>query len=199
MPVATTYPYSTQQKVQAADHWRVFAEDTVAKMGVPGGARVFVTPKRGVFEEGFRTYLETAMLRRGALLAVDPGSAAYVVDYSVEPVVHGDDQDWGIPFPLLFWAFADLFTGNAQATWWRDTQSEIIVSVALFSGGVTAFRTAATYYVPTGDLPLYRPAVLSANGVMPPVRLSSARGLAAIPPEGCVASQCPPEVAAGLR
>jgi len=48
VPVATNYPYTEQQKMQAAYHWQVLAADVVKRMrkniSIPKDASVFVAP-----------------------------------------------------------------------------------------------------------------------------------------------------------
>jgi hypothetical protein len=168
IPIASTYPYSDQQKMQAAEHWRVLADDiaTGIRGSVPSDRPVYVARKGGGdFSQGFHTYLETALAHQGYVLSPTP-LGANIVDYSVQPVIHPARRDT-LAYPWPFWLVVDIFNGD---NWGRDTNSEVIVSVAAVSDGRTLFRRTATFYVPDRDIGQYAPVALATNGpLLPPV------------------------------
>lgn len=176
IPVADDYKYSTQTKMQAADHWRQFADQaaTNTRNAVPGSVPVFVPNKPGVFEAGFQAYLETALMRQGFTLSQTPRGAD-VIDYSVEPVVHGWRDT--IPSPWPFWVIANILSFGEASQFWRDTHAEVIVTVAAMAGGNTLMRTTATFYVPNDDIGQYVQVALG-----PPVSPAGVR--CTIPPLG---------------
>jgi hypothetical protein len=68
IPVATTYPIRSQQKMQSVAHWQLLAHDTAValapKLGL--GQRVYIreAPTRSDFDELFETYFVNSLQER---------------------------------------------------------------------------------------------------------------------------------------
>jgi hypothetical protein len=187
IPIATTYPISTQQKMQAADHWRYLADQVADEIGGGGGRSIYVIHKGGsVFGDSFETYLGTALFQHGYAIS-NTAFGATVLDYSVEPVVHRARRETR-PLPGIFTALGGLaLLGHEAADHWdvgdgyfaaipagaaldivsgttvRPTNSEVIITVTVSSESTTAFRKTVTYYVADADLWQYPKVVLASN------------------------------------
>src|SRR5580692_6515404 len=88
MPLASSYPISFQQKMQAAEHWQSLANEVAN--AIPAGRPIFVSQKhRNGFPQAFETYLKTALANRQIVLAPNPSdTGVLVLDYGVQRVDH---------------------------------------------------------------------------------------------------------------
>ncbi|WP_018915480.1 hypothetical protein [Vreelandella zhanjiangensis] len=123
-PVATTYPYTEQQRMQAAHHWEVLARHEASSILQRERVRfrdLHVTEpdhpgvnfySGGEFERGFRTLLTSELVSRGANLTTVPTPNAANIHIGVEVVEH---RDRGFIRPPTG-AFTALTAGVAVAT-----------------------------------------------------------------------------------
>ncbi|PRY61389.1 hypothetical protein B0H98_11211 [Vreelandella songnenensis] len=123
-PIATTYPYSEQQRMQAAHHWEVLARHEASSILQRERVRfrdLHITESDnqalhfysgGEFERGFRTLLTSELVSRGANLTTVPTPNAANIHISVDVVEH---RDRGFVRPPTG-AFTALATGIAVAT-----------------------------------------------------------------------------------
>ncbi|WP_254436375.1 hypothetical protein [Vreelandella aquamarina] len=102
-PIATTYPYTEQQKMQAAQHWEVLAQHEAA--GILSSERVrfrdlhIAAPEHeqygsyysgGEFERGFRTLLTSELVSGGGSVTTQPRANGATIQIDVEVVEHRD-------------------------------------------------------------------------------------------------------------
>jgi hypothetical protein len=95
-PLATTYEHSTQQKMQAAHHWDVLAEDVASRLSthfttasVANRAISVVPSENSPFEEGFEDLLITQMVNNGLDIRAN-GSGNLKLSFDTQVVNHGD-------------------------------------------------------------------------------------------------------------
>ncbi len=144
-PIATTYPYSEQQRMQAAQHWEVLARHEAA--GILASERVrfrdlhVLAPEHaqygsyysgGEFERGFRTLLTSELVSRGGSVTTQPRANGATVQIDVEVVQH---RDRGYTRPP-FGAYTALASGIAVASFPIRHWSE--PALALIPAGILA-------------------------------------------------------------
>lgn len=151
-PIATTYPYSEQQRMQAAEHWRVLADHEAGEIlddRIASGRDLYVSPDAhapadeadgGSFGRGFRDLLTSELVSGGADVVTSPGAQSATIEVEVEVVNH---RDRGYIRPPRG-TFTALTSGVAVATHpynhWAEPALGIIpaaVGADLFSGSWT--------------------------------------------------------------
>ncbi|TDX30992.1 hypothetical protein DFO67_104257 [Modicisalibacter xianhensis] len=138
VPMAATYPYSEQRKMQAAHHWEVLAAyeaERIMRSARLDGQPLFVSQasQDSPFARGFGSMLVTHLVANGALVRTEPIGAAQV-DYQVQVVEH-DDRDFIRP-PRG--ALTTIATGIAVATWPINHWSEPALALVPAAAGVDA-------------------------------------------------------------
>lgn len=178
IPTAATFPVTAQPKVQAADHWRVIADEAAARVAAsvrPNDQPIYIARKPpSRFTRAFETYLETALFKRGYSVVGAPIGAA-TIDYGIEKVEHFANRDNRPPGVLSLIgaagavgygarglsadAAAGLLGGTAivadlalSGFAARPTNAEIILATAVIVNDRTISRETATYYVNAADL-----------------------------------------------
>jgi len=101
-PRATTFPYSTQQKMQAAAHWNILAanEAKLISSKLSGSPLIHISCKssgcgangmnNSPFAEAYREFLTSHLVNNGANVAINKESGAYNLEYHVQVVTHND-------------------------------------------------------------------------------------------------------------
>lgn len=123
-PIATTYPYADQQRMQAAEHWRILARNEADGILSNGRARardLYIAADEhapvddnegGEFGRSFRDLLTSTLVTRGADVVTAPSELSATVTVDVEVVNH---RDRGYIRPPMG-AFTALAGGIAVAT-----------------------------------------------------------------------------------
>lgn len=182
-PIASTYPLTEQQKMQAAHHWDVLAEYE-AKM-ISKSLSAYTKPLHVLgsdtttpFSRGFKSLLTSQLVKQGSHVKATPLGAA-TVSYDVEVVehksrdvvrapigtwtalaagvavaIHAADQ-WSEPAKLLIPAAVgtDLFSGN----WVDETNFEVIVTTRVVQNDQILHSSSNIYYINGGDADHYTP------------------------------------------
>lgn len=197
-PIATTYPYSVQQRMQAAHHWDVLADHEAD--GILHSERLrgktYYLPEAGAtqdgdFLQGYRSLLKSRLVSRGARVTVSPALGAHLhVDVQVV-----DHRDRGFIRPP-HGALTILATGIAVATipinrwsepalalipaaaaadlvsgsWTHTGNTEIIVTTQVIENEHVIYSSSNIYYINGGDRRHYgaRPAPV----VTPTIRVT---------------------------
>ena len=79
-PVPVTYKYSTQQKMQAAHHWDILAQDVASQTQLTltnagrQGKPVYVDMVNSPYGEGFRDLLMTRLVNSGLNISMSRGA-----------------------------------------------------------------------------------------------------------------------------
>jgi hypothetical protein len=140
VPTSVTYPYISQQKMQAAYHWGVLAEDVATQVSETLKAKnlltesVFIQPYCGTpsepcsahnetpFGEGFTDLLLTKLVNSGVKVSTDEKNAL-IVTSKVQVVYHRANRD--IPkIGALAVLTAGVFVLREAFTYW-DTPARI--------------------------------------------------------------------------
>ncbi|WP_442908442.1 hypothetical protein [Halomonas sp. Cn5-12] len=150
-PIATTYPYTEQQRMQAAHHWDVLARHEATQILQRERVRFrdfYITPAEessasaysgGEFGRGFRTLLTSELVSRGATLMTVPTANTANIHVDVEVVTH---RDRGFIRPPVG-AFTALTAGIAVATIPYNQWSE--PALALIPGAIAADITSGSW------------------------------------------------------
>ena len=94
-PLPKTYPISYQQKMQAAHHWDVLAQDVAQRITARlegAGSRVHVVAPeaRYTFSEAFHSLLLTHLVDQGFQVTKHYSGSGLSVEYEVQLVTHAD-------------------------------------------------------------------------------------------------------------
>ena len=175
VPLATAFPVSLQPKMQAAEHWQVLANDFAARIANipnPQNRPIYLVRKNrhAPFTEAFESYIETALVSSGYVVTSSPVGAR-MVDYSVQPVIHGRANDiypsTSIPLRAVVLA-TDLVVGSYVS----PSRAEVIVTLAVADQDPfrhELMRQARNFYVRPGDAWHYPIVHLTALGAGPPI------------------------------
>ena len=176
-PIATTYPISEQQRMQAAHHWEVLAEHEASAILSDRKLRqkaLYIAPEAPTtaFAEGFRALLTSELVSRGAIVKTRP-EAAVEIDFDVQVVRHRDRTAIREPqgaltalaagiavatIPYNRWtepalglipaaAVADVFSGS----WTSETNHEVIITVSADEYDTLLYSSSNLYYISGGD------------------------------------------------
>lgn len=178
VPKPMAYQLSYQQKMQAARHWEILAQDVASHVAGGGaGASVFVEPRSGVFGDAFTQMLVTELVSQGVTVAAQPGAAA-TLSFDVQMVRHkagwphrrnrahpgmwtvlatgirvaeNVTEDMIIPLGIAL----DLWDG----TWTTLPEHEVLITTSLQRDGQFLMRRSDLYYVNDADSGQYRESV----------------------------------------
>jgi len=141
-PRATTFPYSTQQKMQAAAHWNILAanEAKLISSKLAGSPVIHISCQssgcsdKGVnnspFAEAYREFLTSHLVNNGASVAIQKEPGAYSLEYHVQVVTHNDRGDLP-PRPGTLSATAAAAFGIYKATHDFSNSAQIIIPLAI--------------------------------------------------------------------
>lgn len=177
-PMATTYVYSEQQRMQAAHHWDVLADHEVDSMLRSEHLRgkTFYIPEAdtqlGDFKQGYHSLMTSRLVSRGAPVTISPLFGARVnVDVQVV-----DHRDRGFIRPP-HGALTALATGIAVATipynhwsepslalipaaagadlvsgsWTHVGDTEVIITTQVIEDERVIYSSSNLYYINSGD------------------------------------------------
>ena len=95
VPIATTYEYTTQQKMQAAHHWDVLAEDVafrlkehINKLPVVGRTINVISSNNSPFHDAFEDLLITQMVNKG--LDIRDNNGELKLKFDTQVIRHSD-------------------------------------------------------------------------------------------------------------
>ncbi|MCF6354978.1 MAG: hypothetical protein L3J26_07715 [Candidatus Polarisedimenticolaceae bacterium] len=96
VPIATTYEYTTQQKMQAAHHWDVLAEDValrlkehINELSVAGRTINVISDNNSPFHDAFEDLLITQMVNQGLDIR-DNNHGALKLKFNTQVIRHSD-------------------------------------------------------------------------------------------------------------
>jgi hypothetical protein len=195
VPLATSYPLSFQQKMQAVEHWQLLAEGLSNDLTNQIRLRpdlvnrpIFVAQKhRAGFPEAFENYLTTALANRQFMAARNPSGAALVLDYGIQQIRHTPGRNRN-PFPGIgTLAGTAAWLGHQGASHWSGgdwaiaaipagaaldllsqivpTNTEVIITVGLSANGQNIMRQSRNFYIPDGDAWQYPNIAVAFSGI----------------------------------
>lgn len=190
-PVATTYPLTHQQKMQAAHHWDVLAQHQ-ARL-IAGNQRlrnqpIYVNGTAGAdtpFSEAFDALLTSQLVELGAHVTTRP-QPAIQLRYLVQVVEHKDRKDFlrkaegtwttlatGIAvatLPYNHWGEPSLALIPAAAAvdlfsggWTRRSHREVIITTQAIEDHRVVHSSSNIYYINADDDDHYQPSSRSLN------------------------------------
>ncbi|MGD9941601.1 MAG: hypothetical protein AB7S98_00070 [Burkholderiaceae bacterium] len=179
-PQVGSFPYATQPRAAAMQHWTVIADDiaeqVVSRFGA--GVVVHVAPVRDgtPFETALAEFLVTSFARRGAVVMAQPEPVAYRVEFRTMAATHYSNADTLYPGALTLLSAGVLVLREVVADSWRaglmatgifgDTvrhflkpgvkpRNEIAVTTSVVSEGAYQMRKTDVYYFDSADFGLY--------------------------------------------
>lgn len=181
-PLATNFPTSQQQKIQAAAHWQVIATDVARQLSTDLKSRpvLYVNRDRhdSAFDRAFGNQLVSALLEQGFVVQKSP-QGAFSVDFETQVVRFSANRPQyrhaGTPSALAAGVWA-LHKANATAgavlaaglvgadaySWFRSEfatggtpQTEILVTTSVSDANRYLARSTNVYYVADTDGRLY--------------------------------------------
>ncbi len=184
VPMAKTYPYTEQQRMQAAHHWQVLAEHEAK--GILQQHHLRATPlylpqrqdhASGEFARGYRALLTSELVSGGAIVKKRPAGAV-TVDFDVEVVNHSG-RGFIRPYPgvMTLAAFATgvsvLVAPSSNAalalippvamsdvtsgSWTAVGNEEIIITTEITDNERVLYSSSNIYYINQGDRRHYAP------------------------------------------
>lgn len=183
-PIATTYAYSEQQKMQAAHHWNVLASHEAEQ--ILQNQRISDKPfhikndsSTSPFNKAFNSLLTSQLVSRNANVTLSSHNSL-LVDYDVQIVEHSDRgairppqgaltalaigiavatvpyNNWTEPSLALIPAagLADVFSGS----WTSETDYEVIITTQVIDSNRVLHSTSNIYYINGGDKNHYKTA-----------------------------------------
>ena len=183
-PIATTYPISEQQKMQAAHHWDVLAQhqaELLTQNDLLKSQQLFIkgADQATPFSTAFDTLLTSQLVEKGAYVKTTPTQAAEI-SYKVQVVKHSDRgyirapegaltalaagiavatipyNNWAEPALALIPAAgaADLFSGS----WTSESDQEVVITTQVTMADQVVYSNSSIYYINPGDNAHYTPA-----------------------------------------
>lgn len=179
-PVATTYPYAEQRRMQAAHHWEVLARYEVEQM--MGHERLRVLPlylgeppyssESGSFHRGFRDLMTSELVKRGARVSTVPEHAAQI-RIRLEAVRHRDRSFIRPPKgafttlalgvmvashaythwaePSLLLLPGALLADAFSGNWTYTGDDEVIITTQVVESQRIVYSSSSLYYINAGD------------------------------------------------
>ncbi len=195
-PIATTYPYTEQQRMQAAHHWEVLARHEVGLM--MSHERLQVLPLylgeppqgsgSGSFHRGFRDLLTSELVRRGARVSTVPEHAAQI-RIKVEAVKHRDRAFIRPPKgafttlalgvmvashaythwaePSLLLLPGALLADAFSGNWTYTGDDEVIITTQVVENQRILYSSSNLYYINAGDRRHYEMPVAPSAPLLP--------------------------------
>ena len=157
IPLAVSYPMSTQPKMQAARHWEVLAEHTADRLvqtldvTFPNAVvkpalfiRYTQEQEKVPFARAFFHMLTSRLVQKGLVVVNNADySNALMVDYDVQVLEHKDRRKFNPPL--------GTYTALSGLVWWVahgvDRWSDPTLAVYPAAAGAELY-TAAKYYLP---------------------------------------------------
>ena len=175
-PIAESFNYSKQKKMQAAAHWKVLAANEALKISQrwtdKNNALYLESPQLGAFDEAFKNILTGELLDRGLLLQNESAGAS-ILSFKIQVLKHkGRDYtrpplgeitsltagiavaaravaNWSNPELLLIPAAvtADLFAGYTVS----QSNSEVIITTQIRENINILYSSSNIYYINSKD------------------------------------------------
>ena len=170
VPRPSTYPYSVQRQMEAAEHWQALAVRMVQSLPSLTEPVYLPTDDDSLFGQTLRRFLETELMRRGIAMATTE-SQGLTLAWDVLPIRHGrwrykPHLPYGGIFvePLVFLVSPGIWTGPLP-------QHEVIITTKILRQDYLFSRHDDIFYINDGDWWHYVPT----NGVKPTPECDHAR------------------------
>lgn len=188
VPIASTYDLTFQQKMQAAHHWQVLAEDIVTQVTARAGSTgmAIAVEHEGpqtTFATAFDDMLVTAFVQRGVAVRTEAGPDTLVLRYKTQIIAHDSAAfvrpppgsivaltagvlavrqvligAWGSNQAIAAAGVAAVGADLAAGSITDVTRTEMIVTTSLLRDESYVARYTDIYYLPDDDVGLYQDA-----------------------------------------
>lgn len=176
-PIATTYPLTEQQKMQAAHHWNVLAQHEAGQLlsaPVLQNKVLYIdgSDQKTPFSQTFSSLLTSELVAGGARVQTDATHATRI-SYKVQLIEHKDRGKIRAPqgalttlaagiavatIPYNHWsepslaliplaAATDLFSGS----WTSESNQEVVITTQAIQGNQILYSSSNIYYINGGD------------------------------------------------
>jgi hypothetical protein len=183
IPVSANFPLTVEPKVRSAGHWNLLSNDVVKQtleslntLGVTGNLYVGLPANATSFDKAFQQFLITDLVKSGRVVMQSPGQALEV-SYQTQLVRHNSPRPHFIPgiYTMItagLYAAYGLGTGtNGQQMLGGlglaggadfvsseysggPTNTELILTTTIASGGRYLVRKTDVYYIENADVNL---------------------------------------------
>lgn len=183
IPVSANFPLTVEPKVRSAGHWNLLSNDVVKQtleslntLGVSGNLYVGLPANATSFDRAFQQFLITDLVKSGRVVMQSPGQALEV-SYQTQLVRHNSPRPHFIPgiYTMItagLYAAYGLGTGtNGQQMLGGlglaggadfvsseysggPTNTELILTTTIASGGRYLVRKTDVYYIENADVNL---------------------------------------------
>lgn len=185
VPKPASYKWANQKKMQAAEHWRIFAKDISSQVlnqikieGADSDSLTFIPNNNSSFCRGFRSFLGTEFTKSQIQL-ISPDDAGYQLDWSVQVLQHKASRvEPSLPkntiIASLGYGVYKLFDDSTEAAAAIGTgvaldilehvydngsvklpHNEIIINLTLKKNDKISYRSSNIYYVNDLDVDHY--------------------------------------------
>lgn len=151
-PIATTYPYSEQQRMQAAHHWDVLANHQASSIVSQPETRfrdLYILPpsdevspmQGGEFGRGFRDLLTSQLVSRGMRVVQAPHENSASVRVNIEVVEHRGRRFIRPPNGILTTLAGGIAVATYPISHWREPALALLplaVAGDVYSGNWTS-------------------------------------------------------------
>ncbi|MCB1876899.1 MAG: hypothetical protein KDH88_13080 [Chromatiales bacterium] len=182
-PLETHFPYSTQQKIQAAHHWDVIAEDVAARINDVGdtNSRALVVSTNDAhtpFNHAFHNMMLTHLVQKGHRVHEQAEHGDLNVHYTLQVVEHKDRESirWPLGYPTGFAlaagaiavlhelhnpelllipavAAAEILPGQVESD---APPTEVVITCTVMDGNRYVAAYTDLYYINAGDTANYQ-------------------------------------------
>jgi hypothetical protein len=155
VPRPTTYPYTFQPQMQAAEHWQALAVQMVERVPSRDEA-VYLPEDPSSFGRALRAFLASALTQRGIALA-QTEEVGVTLAWDTQLVAHGGWRHKPhLPFPGFVLEPVVFLFSPGVATGWLP-HHEVIVTTTIRRRDHLLWQHADIFYVPDGDAWHYLP------------------------------------------
>ncbi len=133
IPIATSYPTTTQQKMQSAHHWEVLAEDVAKRLkktiditfpnALVKPSLVIMNPKqqKTPFVKAFFNLLTTKLVQQGLVVFKEKSDYEdnLILDYKINVIHHKDRRLTYFPPGMLTTLFGGVWMVNQAVDHWK--------------------------------------------------------------------------------
>jgi len=161
VPAQSGYSYSSQHKVQSADHWQRLADDVVSDQIAPflkrnqGSNKIYIEQKdRSDFGIAFNTYLSTELFDEDIEILETYDKNAVTLEWSVQRIRHSGKRKnphKGIVAGIGYLAAEFFVGGDSYHANSNVPNTEIIISTKLVKNGKPLSIETETFYVDGKD------------------------------------------------
>lgn len=159
IPVATNYPYTEQQKMQAAHHWEVLATDVVEQLEqsnkISKTTPMIVVPEfylprlRTIpFKKAYQNFLITRLVDAGYNVVEPSGKAELLMTFDIQLVRHNDRP---VRSPNIVSQIGRLLAGSADGAYVgiEASKYEVVITTSVKNKHTYVMSHTGTYYINT--------------------------------------------------